>query len=164
MLFCKLCGKTKNKNEFYILCRRPSGKIYYQAHCKLCDNKRRKKHYNENHEKECISRRKYYDKHKEQWEHYLKWDKTEEGRKRKTELAKIRRQKNPKLFSAGKKLLTAIKSGKLKRPSVCEKCGKKGKRIIAHHYDYDKPLDVLWICEICHSAIHHKKSRVLISD
>lgn len=52
---------------------------------------------------------------------------------------------------------TAISSGLLKRPSVCELCGNKPKPAIdgrstihAHHDDYSKPLSVKWLCVKCH--------------
>jgi hypothetical protein len=48
----------------------------------------------------------------------------------------------------------------VKRPSVCSECGKHA-QIHAHHPDYDKPLDVIWLCGSCHNRLHgvvgHKK-------
>ncbi len=48
----------------------------------------------------------------------------------------------------------AIKRGLLIRPDLCEQCGRKSKRIRAHHDDYDKPLDVRWLCDSCHAKEH----------
>lgn len=55
------------------------------------------------------------------------------------------------------KVRNAIKYGVLVRPDICERCGKDpGKasdgrsKIHAHHHDYDKPLDVEWLCAKCH--------------
>jgi len=48
----------------------------------------------------------------------------------------------------------AIKSGKLVRPDRCEDCGKKADRIEGHHEDYDKPLQVAWLCPLCHGKRH----------
>lgn len=47
------------------------------------------------------------------------------------------------------KIHRLIKVGTLIRPSICEKCGKEG-YIIAHHDDYNKPLEVRWLCASCH--------------
>jgi hypothetical protein len=54
----------------------------------------------------------------------------------------------------------AISSGKLKR-KPCQMCGTKD-WVAAHHDDYKKPLDVMWLCPKHHSARHafleHQKS------
>lgn len=49
----------------------------------------------------------------------------------------------------------AIKSQELVRPEECEKCGKV-RKLIAHHTDYSKPLDVEWLCRSCHGIEHAK--------
>ncbi len=60
----------------------------------------------------------------------------------------------------------AIKKGALIRPIKCSKCGdtqefKDGRNgIQAHHCDYDKPLEVLWLCQKCHH-VWHKENKVL---
>lgn len=46
-----------------------------------------------------------------------------------------------------------IKAGKLKR-LPCEICG-TNEAVQAHHDDYDKPMDVRWLCRK-HHAEHHK--------
>jgi C-5 cytosine-specific DNA methylase len=57
----------------------------------------------------------------------------------------------------------AIATGKLIRPDVCEACGgigqpyKDGRAPIqAHHCDYNKPLDVMWLCKGCHHDWHRR--------
>jgi ribosomal protein S27AE len=45
----------------------------------------------------------------------------------------------------------AIRSGELIR-QPCVKCGDK--KSLAHHEDYDKPLDVVWLCQPCHKQRH----------
>lgn len=46
----------------------------------------------------------------------------------------------------------AIKTGKIKRPNKCSNCNKKCKPE-GHHKDYDKPLEVVWLCFQCHKNI-----------
>lgn len=53
---------------------------------------------------------------------------------------------------------SAIMDGVL-HPQPCEKCGKNnppiGRKIIdAHHDDYDKPLQVRWLCRKHHKEMH----------
>lgn len=45
----------------------------------------------------------------------------------------------------------AIKAGILYK-SPCVKCGNE--KSLAHHEDYDKPLDVMWLCQPCHKQRH----------
>lgn len=42
--------------------------------------------------------------------------------------------------------------GEIKR-EPCAVCGEDGK-VVAHHEDYDKPLDVIWLCRTHHSRRH----------
>lgn len=53
----------------------------------------------------------------------------------------------------------AVAQGILKRPDKCEVCGKGAfygpeNRLQAHHPNYDKPLDVKWLCVKCHTNFH----------
>lgn len=43
-----------------------------------------------------------------------------------------------------------VNTGRIIRSDICEKCGKKNCVIEAAHYDYDRPLDVRWLCRSCH--------------
>ena len=45
---------------------------------------------------------------------------------------------------------SAIKQGKLTRPTTCEQCGTTGTAIEAAHADYSRRLDVRWLCRRCH--------------
>lgn len=56
--------------------------------------------------------------------------------------------------SARDKVYYAVKTGKLTKPSACERCGVKatGRRLHAHHDDYEKPLEVEWLCTRCHGT------------
>lgn len=46
----------------------------------------------------------------------------------------------------------AIRSRQLRSPEDCESCG--GPWPLAHHYDYNKPLSVIWLCAYCHYQLH----------
>lgn len=47
----------------------------------------------------------------------------------------------------------AVKTGKIKKPTNCERCGRMVE-LQGHHDDYAKPLEVEWICRQCHAAEH----------
>lgn len=46
----------------------------------------------------------------------------------------------------------AVERGLLIRPTECEECGAASDRIEAHHEDYTRRLDVVWLCSRCHYA------------
>ena len=81
------------------------------------------------------------------WRHYS----------RKHGLSKPEYNKNPKevkaKLKAGVILRNAVLMGDILRPSVCSSC-KLPSRIEAHHPDYSKPLDVIWLCGKCHRLEH----------
>ncbi len=54
----------------------------------------------------------------------------------------------------------AIKKGLLVRPDNCSECGSAAKKIEGHHENYHKPLEVIWLCKVCHRNKHriHKLS------
>lgn len=57
---------------------------------------------------------------------------------------------------AKKRLQSAVARGHLNRPSVCEGCGLTPVRTLHghHHKGYDYPLDVQWLCTLCHAEAH----------
>ncbi len=70
-------------------------------------------------------------------------------------------------FPASQAVKRAIINGKLKRPSKCEDCQKERPRfsdgrssIQAHHYDYNKYLDVTWLCILCHKDWHRNNEAI----
>ena len=65
---------------------------------------------------------------------------------------KIKRHKK-KYSKTHNKLNREVKSGGVKRPTSCSCC--KSKRMIqGHHRDYNKPLQVIWLCCKCHAFLH----------
>lgn len=51
------------------------------------------------------------------------------------------------------KVREAKKTGKLKVPIICSHC-KLSKKLDAHHEDYTKALEVVWLCRACHKLTH----------
>ena len=46
-----------------------------------------------------------------------------------------------------------IRRGRMHPPASCSMCGKEC-RPDAHHEDYSKPIDVVWLCKSCHGFRH----------
>ena len=60
---------------------------------------------------------------------------------------------------------TALRQGVLQKPTNCEECSEPEKKLkdgrsnlCAHHDDYNKPLDVRWLCHKCHHKWHKKNT------
>lgn len=60
------------------------------------------------------------------------------------------------------KVAIEIRAGRLVRPDTCQWCGAGGK-IIAHHEDYSKPIDIKWICMSC-NTMHSNGQTILDPD
>lgn len=61
----------------------------------------------------------------------------------------------------------AVEDGTLVRPDTCSACGRADEKfadgrseIQAHHDDYNKPLDVRWLCQRCHHEWHRHNTPV----
>lgn len=61
------------------------------------------------------------------------------------------REKNPLKVAAHTIVNNAVRSGKITK-LPCSVCGKE--KAHAHHTDYYKPLDIVWLCSSCHRKHH----------
>lgn len=52
----------------------------------------------------------------------------------------------------------AVKKGILVSPLWCESCDEYG-LLQKHHEDYNKPYEVQWLCQRCHSRLHATKRK-----
>lgn len=50
--------------------------------------------------------------------------------------------------------------GMIEKKNTCEICDTDGK-LHMHHFDYDRPIDVVWLCHQCHGLVHRKKELVI---
>lgn len=121
--------------------------------CKACVQSRVKQHREEN-----IESVKAYDR--ERGRSPLRaaarreYDKTAAGVAARLRASAKWNAENQHKKEAHHKVSTAIRSGRLvKKP--CERCG-ASETVEAHHEDYSKPLDVVWLCDRDHKARHRE--------
>jgi len=66
---------------------------------------------------------------------------------------KIQKKRYPERIKAREKVARAVKTGKIKK-EPCRICGDKNTQ--AHHEDYEKPLEIIWLCRDHHREMHLK--------
>lgn len=96
-----------------------------------------------------------YEKRLEQKKIWAKNNKEKLRKYRKTYWVKYKKRKVVE-EKARMLLNLAVEKGKITRPDTCSKCNKKG-LIHAHHNDYEKPLEVEWLCHKCHFIKHMRR-------
>ena len=80
---------------------------------------------------------------------------------------KIQVARYPERIRARQKTYYHKRQGNI-TPGTCEMCG-TDKSIEGHHPDYSEPLNVIWVCSVCHRQFHKKetvtvKETVICSD
>lgn len=120
----------------------------------------RHERYEKNKEREKAQRRARYKKNQKKEKEYMREyykiniDKERERRRR---YMKNRRLKLKELSGyTDSEVTKRIKNGEILIPDKCQKCGKKDK-LTAHHNDYEKIFEVIFLCRWCHGEVHRKK-------
>jgi len=94
-------------------------------------------------------------------EAHNKWSKANPDRQKERRSKYLSTPLNRKKSRARSAVYYALKMGRLIRPDHCERCETPCKPEADHH-DYDKPLDVNWLCKVCHIGITmQRKSDIL---
>lgn len=84
------------------------------------------------------------------------WRKTEKGKAYERMSSQRMIDRHPLKHLARIAVNDAVRYGRLtKLPCFC--CGNE--KVEAHHPDYDRPLDVIWLCKKHHSEIHHARPK-----
>ena len=133
---CFKCGEAKPRSEFYKHAQMGDGLL---GKCKVCA----KADVRANREKN-IDRIRKYDRDRA---------KNPERMKAAAEISKAWRKEDARRGAAHRAVAYAVKTGALKR-APCVVCG--ASKSVAHHPDYDKKLDVIWLCQPHHVALHKK--------
>lgn len=146
--------------------RRAYQRAYRQAHKDAINAKIREKrhalgeafresqraYYSENKDRINALARQYYAEHKK---HIKELQAKTRKKNRATANARTMKNRRERYGDAHKKVLRAIASGKLAK-MPCEICGDMETQ--AHHDDYNKPLEVRWLCEKHHKEWHAKNT------
>ena len=150
-MMCRLCNIEKSENDFYAS----------QKHiCKDCIKKRAKENrakkieYYREYDRTCRNREKRILQHKLYKERLRKenpekYDAIFHG------VRKNYRKNNPEKAKANGVINDMLRCGIITRPEVCSSCGIRCKPQ-AHHPDYSKPKEVIWLCVKCHSKLHRE--------
>lgn len=126
---CFKCGVEKPLTEFY---KHPKMADGHVNKCKECN-------------KRDVTENRNLKIHK-----YREYDR-ERGNRQGHEYVKDYRERFPKKYAAHVLVNNHLRDGKLEK-GPCEICG--AEKSVAHHDDYDKPLQVRWLCQVHHKAWH----------
>lgn len=125
--------------------------------CRTCDTARLRMRYYENRDEIKASKREHY------------WTNLDDSRRRGRDRARSARglasnriavakykKNNPEKVRAQKLVARAVRRGDLIKPDRCEAVGCCATKIAAHHDDYRRPLQVIWLCADHHERVHHR--------
>ena len=131
---CFKCNAVKPLEDFYKHPKMPDGHV---NKCKECNKNDVTANRNKN-----IEKVRAYDRAR---------GKEPERIKANVEITRAWRAEDLRRSVAHSKVSRAIRSGELVR-QICFRCGEE--KTVAHHEDYDKPFDVVWLCQPCHKQRH----------
>lgn len=144
---CGDCKVSKPVSEFYTRAKSDPKPNFPKSFCKVCDNLRNKKN-----KKSLLLR------NPERVRAYNRFKKKEFYQRHKEAIdLKTRKENATHCGYARKMLRNAVARGKIIRPLNCERCRRSDYKIQGHHEDYSKPLDVQWLCTLCHNYVHRVK-------
>lgn len=86
---------------------------------------------------------------------HQRYRETNKGKQNTYKAAKKYTSQNKEKSSAWQAVRYVRKNKNFPKPSNCTDCGRKNK-LDAHHDDYSKPLEVRWLCRLCHKKAHKK--------
>ena len=131
---CFKCNTVKPLSEFY---KHPKMADGHVNKCKECNRNDVTTNRNQN-----IEKYRSYDKAR---------SKEPERIKASREIIRAWREEDSRRVLAHSSVARAVRNGILLRQPCC-RCG--AEKTVAHHEDYDKPLEVVWLCQPCHKQRH----------
>lgn len=151
MKCCSTCKQVKPLSDFNNERKSRDGKSW---RCRACAAVARRADWHRNKEARMLAHAVWVQANRDKVRaSQRRWDERNEEKKR-SYLSQWEKS-NPTRKRAHTAVRRALKAGTLVRPPACQKCGTTG-RVVAHHPDYFKPLDVEWLCVPCHRVAPHK--------
>ena len=147
---CISCNQSGALSEFY---EHPYMADGHLNKCKLCCRRDAN-----NHRRENLDRVRQYDRKRGMEPHRIIaryfYDRTPQGRQAHNRASQLWNDKNPRKRAAHIlfRNRSLCDSSLAKKP--CERCGSENAH--AHHENYDKPLEVAWLCPIHHKQRHRE--------
>lgn len=153
----RVCSSCKNRLPLDNFHLKSSSTGERRLICKSCVSKNHRRWYLENRLKVLGKINTYRAKNKEAIkERRKKWQEKDSYKISRTKSAKRMRIKYRQKYLAWALLSQAVLTKKVAKSDICAMCLNGNTRIEAHHEDYSRPLDVVWLCVACHKDIHKK--------
>ena len=140
---CFKCSLELPRSEFYAHPQMGDGLL---GKCKACTRKDAIQNRNEK-----IGAARAYDRKRNKLPHRIALHRLKTDR--------LRNEDDGIRARAWNAVRRALRTGKLIRPASCSACPLTA-HVAAHHDDYTKPLEVTWLCPICHAARHKELGRL----
>ncbi len=139
---CFKCGAWKPHSEFY---KHKAMKDGLLGKCKICTKKDASMHRLEN-----LEKIREYDKSRSKLPHRVQ---------KRIEVYKEYKLKFPERVRANIAVNNALRDKKIVKWPACAVPDCNSKNPVAHHPDYSRPLDVVWLCQA-----HHRQAHALLKD
>jgi hypothetical protein len=145
VLVCQQCTSdfatfTRKQKYCSVRCRRLAYRPYFAAY-----------HAANRHEIAAYHREWYRANRERRLDLSKAYNRSESGKALRRRVAREMRERYPEKFAARQAVRIALRKKELTR-TPCVSCGNP--RSQAHHPDYSKPLDVVWLCARCHASAH----------
>lgn len=159
MINCQYCKTSKPTDDFYKSSIRRDGKT---GSCKECVRAKVRANRANN-----IEARREFDRQRannpDRVQARKDYQQTERGQERASAAKRAYAERNPLIRQAHNAVNNALRDGRLARESCCETCQSEAE-LHGHHCDYNKPLDVMWLCDPCHKAWHKDNTPIYCDE